>query len=182
MCACGSPDYGEAFITPYRAAQRAKNAGRYDEAARLYLQAAAGAQRVKDRDEAYFNRALMYERLERHADARAVYRELIRVSPQGPRTARSAFEHATSHIDHGDAKIGWVELVRAIEHYPNHGSAPYAIRRWIMHTSEQDGEPAVHAQLKKWLSKLGESVLAQQLKYETGHSFARAGSLRIAHQ
>lgn len=179
---CGGPDYGDAFLEPYRAAQRAKNAGRYEEAARLYLDAAAGARRVKDRDEAYFNRALMYERLERWDEARAVYDKLIRVSPRGPRTGRAAFEHATSHIDHGDADVGYKELVRAIERFPNHGGAPYAIRRFIMHTSDTDGEAAVRLQLERWLEKLGKTMLEQQLKYEMGGSFERSGALDQAHE
>lgn len=181
LLGCGGPDYGDAFLASYRAAQRAHGAGRYEEAARLYLDAAAQAQRVKDRDEALFNRALMYERLRRYEDARAVYRHLIAVSPRGPRTARAAFEHATSNVDHGDSAVGWVELVRAIERYPNHGSAPYAIRRWVMHTSESVGETAVQRQLGVWLDKLATSVLVQQLKYEMGLSLARAADLSAAH-
>jgi TolA-binding protein len=178
---CGGPDYGEAFLTPYRAAQRAQHAGRYEEAAALYLDAAMNAQRVKDRDEAYFNRALMYERMARWQEARDVYREIIRVSPRGPRTARAAFEHATNHIDHGDANVGWTELVRAIERYPNHGNASYAIRRFVMHTSAASGEEQVQKQLTSWLTTLAGTVLEQQLKYEMGHSHARANGLAAAH-
>lgn len=178
---CGGPDYGEAFIASYRAAQRAQSAGRYEEAADLYLQAARDAQRVKDRDEAHFNRALMFERLERWDQARSAYRELIAVSPRGPRTGRAAFEHATSNIDHGNATIGWVELVAAIERYPAHGSAPYAIRRWVMHTAETNSEQAVRLQLETWLRKLGGTVLEQQLKYEIGWSLERGGALEEAH-
>ena len=70
--ACG-PAYGEAFLTPYRAAQRAYGAGRYAEAAELYDQAARDAVRVKDRDEALIMKALMHERLEDHEAARASY-------------------------------------------------------------------------------------------------------------
>lgn len=181
VCACGGPDYGEAFIAPYRAAQRAKNAGRYQEAADLYLDAANGAKRVKDRDEALFNRALMFERMENWDEARGVYRKIIEVSPRGPRTARSAFEHATNHIDHGNAEVGFTELVRAVERYPAHGAAPYAIKRWVMHHSESKGEAAVQRQLTAWLAKLGKTALAQQLKYEMGKSYHRAGNLQKAH-
>ncbi len=179
--ACGGPDYGAAFLTPYRAAQRAKNAGRYEEAAEFYRQAAGGAQRVKDRDEAYFNRALMYERLERWDEARGVYRELIAVSPGGPRTGRSAFEHATSNIDHGDANAGWRELVAAIERYPGHAAASYAVRRWVMYHARSAGEGAVQTRLQSWLGKLNNTVLEQQLKYEMGRSLERADRLNDAH-
>jgi len=177
---CG-PDYGEAFLKSYRGAQRAFSAGRYQQAAQLYERAAQDAQRIKDRDEAYFMQALMFERLERWEQARATYRHLIEVSPQGPRTARAVFEHATLQIDHGDAKAGWRELKVAIEHYPNHGATSYSVKLWVAQVASTRGEDELRAELDHWLVTLKGTEVEQQLKYERAMSLRRSGDLPKAH-
>jgi tetratricopeptide (TPR) repeat protein len=179
--ACGGPDYGEAFERSFNAARRAQSAGRYEEAAELYRAAIADAQRVKDRDEAYFMRARMFERLERWDEARAVYRELYARSPNGPRAGRAAYEHATLLIEHGDADAGWRELGVAIGRHPSHGSVRQALRRWIEHTRKTSGEVAVRRQLEMWLARLGATDVEQQLKYEMGQSYQRSERLAEAH-
>jgi tetratricopeptide (TPR) repeat protein len=178
--ACG-PDYGDAFERSFHAAQRAQNAGRYEEAADLYRRAVGDAQRIKDRDEAYFMRARMFERLERWDDARGVYRELLRRSPNGPRAGRAAYEHATLLIEHGDADEGWRELRAAISSYPKHGSVRQGMRRWIEHEGETAGEEAVRKQLHAWLDALAGTEVEQQLKYEMGLSYERSRALAEAH-
>ena len=171
---CG-PAHGEAFVQSFRAGQRAYSAGRYEEAAQLFDRAAADAERVKDRDEALFLRARMYERLQRWEDAQEAYRRLIAISPDGPRAPRAAFEIATIEIDHGDAEAGWKALAEAVERYPDHGSASRAIELWAEHTAETAGEEALRTALEGWRRELGASASAQRIKYELARSHERGG-------
>ncbi len=179
--ACG-PSYGEAFLHPFRAAQRAYGAGRYQEAAQRFEQAARQASRLKDRDEAYFMQARMYERLERWDLVQATYRRLIELSPRGPRTPRAVFEVAEVEIAHGDASRGWRLLRDGIERYPNHGSSRRALTRWVEHTAAAQGEEQLVAQLDRWLTTFAGTDLEQQVKVERGRSLVRSGKLDEARQ
>jgi len=179
--ACG-PSQGERFVRIFLSGKRAYNAGRYEEAAQLYEQAAAAAKRVKDRDEAYFLQARMYERLGRWSDAQRAYRRLVEVSPQGPRTPRAVFEFAELQIEHGaDPEVGWRLLGEAIDTYPNHGSARNALKQLAQHLAERDGEPALQAYLEARLGKLKGTEAEQQLKYEHALSVLRSGAKQRAH-
>ena len=132
---CG-PSVGEAFSDSFYAAKRAYNAGRYEQAAALYEEAAAKATRVKDRDEANFMQARMYERMENWKRAQQAYQKLIATSAHGPRTARAAYEYAEVEVEHGEAERGWALLRDTISRYPNHGSSKRALQRWVAHTAE----------------------------------------------
>jgi TolA-binding protein len=178
---CGGPRHGEAFLGSFRAAQRAHNAGRYAEAAEGFAKAARVAQRVKDRDEALFLAARMKEKLGRWDEARKDYRELARVSPDGPRTARAVFDLAHLEIEHGDEAAGWALLERAIERYPGHGSTRNALGRLAEHLATRGGEAALRARLARWLDALRGTDAEQQLKYELARSLERDGALREAH-
>lgn len=164
------------------AAKRAYNAGRYEEAARLYAVAAGQAKRVKDRDEAYFMRARMYLRLEQWSQAMAVLRELMKVSPRGPRTARAFFEYARITANHVDEAQGWRLRQQAVEHYPNHGAARLALSQVVRHTAETQGEEAARALLRRWLKLLAKSDAEQKVKYELALSLRRSGMLAKARE
>ena len=157
-----------------RAGQRAYSAGRYDEAATLFAQAAARAQRIKDRDEALFLQARMYERGEHPQQAAAVYRNITTATPPGPRRARAEYELAEWEIAHGNKSRGYHMLAHAFRRWPNHGGAKHALHRLVIHLRGSGGEEAVRAQLLSWLKKLGETEAAQQLKYELGLSWLRS--------
>ncbi len=180
LAGCGI-DRGEAYMRAFTAAQRAHNAGRYEEAARHYAQAARDAIRLKDRDEAYYLEARMYQRLERWEDARASYENLARVSPQGPRTGRAAFDRAMLAIAHGREAEGHQELEQALLKHPNHGAARRGLRVWVAHQRELGGEARLQRELGRLTLLLGRTSLGQQLAYELGLSYQRAGELERAH-
>ncbi len=177
-CAAGP---SEAFERSFYAAKRAYAAGRYEEAARLYEEAAEDASRVKDRDEATFMQARMYEKLERWPDAQDTYRRLEELSPRGPRAGRASYEQAEIEIDHGDAAKGWRALAEALRAHPDHGSARRALSRWCRHHGEEQGEEALRERLGRWLRELRGTDIEQQLKYEMGWSWRRSGDLQRAH-
>jgi TolA-binding protein len=180
LLGCG-PAFGDEYLLRFRAAQRALHAGRYEEAAQLFGEAARLAERVKDRDEAHFMQARMYEKLRSWNRARERYRHIVTQSPNGTRAGRAAFELATLDIEHGNAERGWSEVARAIERYPNHGSARRGLTLWAEHTAESAGEEALRARLVHWQKTLSKSALAQQLAYELGLSFERSGKLEQSH-
>lgn len=179
LMGCGGPDYGDAFLVPFRAAQRAQSSGRYLEAAERFAAAAEGAQRLKDRDEALFMRARMLERAEHWSEAKAAYAGIGKVSPDGPRTARAAYDAATVEIERGDAERGWAELAVAIRRYPDHGSARRALELWCEHTAEIHGESALREELATW-TELKTTALGQRLYYERARSFEREGDHQAA--
>jgi len=161
-----APTYGDAYLNSIAAGERAYGAGRYDEAARAYDEAAERALRVKDRDEARFLEARTFQRAGRWGDASASYRKLIAVSPRGPRAARAEFELADLEIDHGNAEHGWQLLAEAARHNPGHGLARHAITRLAQHAAEQGGEPAALAWLQAATPRFAGTELEQAVAYE----------------
>ena len=140
-----APVYGDAYLASFAAGQRALHAGRYEEAARAYDEAAAKALRVKDRDEARFLQARSYGKAGRWQDARAAYQRIVAESPTGPRGPRAAFELADLEIEHGDVEKGYAMLIAAAIRFPQNGVARPTIRRVVAHIVELRGEPAARA-------------------------------------
>ena len=156
-----------------RAGQRAYSAGRYDEAAGHYALAAQTAKRVKDRDEALFMQARMYERGERPHDVKPIYQRIAQADPPGPRRARAEYEMAEWEIEHGDKAAGYALLAKTFRRWPNHGMAKHALSRWVIYTYSTKDEAAVRSQLNAWLEPLAKTEAAQQLKYEAALSWLR---------
>jgi tetratricopeptide (TPR) repeat protein len=181
LLGCGAPAWGEAYLKSFHAGRRAYSAGRYQEAARHFEQASTLATRVKDRDEALFMQARMYEKLERWGEARASYDRLVRVSPKGPRSARAVYELAQITIAHGDSRKGWTLLRSAIERHPNHGSARGALSQWVREMVRRDGEEGLRRELVELLERVRRSELEQRVKYERALSLERSGKLEAAH-
>lgn len=176
-----APVYGDAFLVSFSAGERALHAGRYDEAARAYDEAAARALRVKDRDEALFLEARCYGKAGRWEDARATYRRLAAASPTGPRGPRAAFELADLEIEHGDVEKGYALLAEAAIHFPANGVARPTIRRIVTHTAELRGEPAARAWLAAHEAVFRGTDEEQSIGYEIALSFDREGKKQEAH-
>ncbi len=176
-----APEISEAYRDAFAAGERAFHAGRYDEAARAWDDAAGKARRVKDRDEARFLEARSFERAGRWDDARAAYQRLAADSPAGPRTGRAAFDLAQIEIDHGDPARGWKMLDLAAQKYSKHGVARPAIRRMIQHTQDEGGEPAVLAWLDAHEAVFRGTEQEEVIAYERGLSLERAGRKAEAH-
>lgn len=177
--ACAAAE-SQSFISSFRAAQRAFNAGRYEEAARLYRRAADEATRIRDRDEAFFMQAYMLERLHKWPQARDAYRDLVATSPKGPRTARAAFDAALIEAEHANDDVGWEHVERALYEYPNHGVARHALELWAAHVADARGEPALRGELGDMLEQLRSSSLAQPIKYQIALSLQRSGEIEKA--
>lgn len=177
---CGGPAYGEAWVRSFHAARRDIAAGRH-EAALVNLERAAGeAIRDKDRDEARFLAARTLKRLGRSAEALALYERMLVESPSGARAARVSFERAYAAIELGEAR-GYTLLREAIERHADDGAAVGAIRAWVRHVREGQGEEVLRAELSSLHGAIRALEAQQQLEYERGLSFARSGKLAEAH-
>ena len=174
LAAC-APSYGDGYLASLAAGQRASQAGRYDEAARAFDEAARKGQRVKDRDEARFLQARSLSRSERWADAERAYRQLVTESPSGPRSARAEFEIADLAIEHGDAEKGFALLLEATRRHPEHGLARHAVARLAEHAAERGGDEAALAWLDATAPGFHGTELDQVFAYERARLLEKMG-------
>jgi len=188
MAGACAPTLPRAYLEAHAAADRAHNAGRHEEAARKYHEAALAADRIKDRDEMLYLEAASYERAGRHQDATQRYRALIELSPDGPRSARSSYELADVEIDRGDAETGFKMLEESLRKYPDAGVARHALQRLVRRIASQRGDDAAIAWLRQNMSWLrgkgpGESasyLLADRLEAKGDLQAARDGFVQTA--
>lgn len=172
--ACGSAQ-NDAHLGALAAGQRAYHAGRYVEAARAFSDAAARAERVKDRDEARLLEARAYQRAEAWGEARATYQRLLAASPPGPRSPRAEFELARLAIEHGDAEAGWAMLLEATRRHPTHGLSRNALRELADHEEERGGPEAALAWLRRQEPVFRGTELDQVIGYQLGLALDRTG-------
>ena len=170
--------HGPSFKAAFSAGHRARTAGRHAEAAQQFATAAENAKRAKDRNEAHYLEATMYERLERWPVAMARYRSLQ--SRGGWRAGRAAFQLARLTIAHGDEKHGYVLLGQALSRFPDHGVAHGALRKWVDWRRQTHDETQLRKALTDWLAPLADTELHQQLLYEIARSLEREGQLEKA--
>src|SRR4051794_38534971 len=80
---CAGPS--DAYLKAKYAGDRAKPAGRYDEAARSYHEAAMASKSPYHRDEALYLEAATYQQAGRSKDASTAFEALAKLSPKGDR-------------------------------------------------------------------------------------------------
>ena len=177
---CAIP-YGEAYLASFASGERAFHAGRYDEAARAFDEAAGKAKRPKDRDEARFMEARSFEHAEKWREARAAYERLREDAPKGLRTERAQFEIAELEIAHGDAALGWQMLEKAVVENPRFGVTAPAIRRLIKHAQDQGGDAAALAWLDAHVRVFDGTEEDQEVAYERAMTLERLGRPKEAH-
>ncbi len=174
---CGAPG-GEAFLRAKFAGDRANSAGRHDEAARHYREAAAGARSPRDRDEALYLEAATYQRAGDRARALAAYDALAAASPPGERGDRARFDAAFLRAAGGEAK-GWADLEAALYARPSAASARRALEAIVRRRDEERSGGAL-AWLEAARGRLGATDLAENVAYLRAHALERAGRLREA--
>ena len=170
-----APAISDAYLNTFAAGQRAYHAGRYEEAARAFADAAGRAERVKDRDEARLMEARSYQRASRWEPARAAYQRLIADSPKGPRSARAEFELAELAIEHGDAEAGWAMLRAAVRRHASHGMARRVLRSLVQREEDRGGPAAAVAWLEREAPQLRGTEIEQAASYELGLALERSG-------
>lgn len=160
-------------------AKRNYAAGRYQAAAAEFAKAATVAKRNKDRDEALFMQARMLRRAGLPARAQAIYRNILALSTDGPRSGRAQFELAKLEVAHGNKAKGYTLLQEAIEKHPSHGASRGAFRQLVEHLDSSD-RTALRTLLKRWTSALKGSDSEQRARYELAQLEGRDGNTELA--
>lgn len=179
LVAC-APNVGEPYLRAKAAGDRAYSAGRLDEAARGYHEAAAAARRPRDRDEATFLEASTYERAHEWAKATEVFAKLAAQNPPGERTARAAFELAEIQLQTGRVDEGFAALERAFRAHPGAGSARKAVHRFLEHLDERGGAKAALDWLDATIPSMQSTELGERLAYERAARLEALGETQAA--
>ena len=162
-----APTLPRPYMEAKAAGHRAYGAGRYDEAARNFHDAASKAERIRDRDETLYLEAASLDRAGRTRESRAAYEALLVLSPSGPRAARAAYELAQHEIEHGDKDRGYKMLHDYVTKYPESGLARRAFLRTLLHLDETQGQEATIAYLRKSSAWLQAHTLGEMGMYQT---------------
>jgi tetratricopeptide (TPR) repeat protein len=162
------------------AASRAYSAGRYEEAAGYYANAAQASDRVRDRDEMLFLQACSYQRAGQFKQAREVLERLLKESPNGERSARASFEIAYMEIDHGDEASGYSMLGQFLFRYPDTGLGRPALARYLSWMDNTKGAMQTLAFLKQNESQLQKSGIGEEAVYGQAHRLEQLGETRQA--
>jgi tetratricopeptide (TPR) repeat protein len=170
-----APTLPRSYQEARAAGHRAYSAGRYDEAARMYRDAARASSRVHDRDEMLFLEAAAHQRAGRHREARARYEALLAASPTGGRASRAAHEVAELEIAHGDEERGYALLEAAFLRFPTSGPSRHALTRYLKHLDETRGVEAALAYLQARLALLEHKGLGEAARYQMADRLERLG-------
>ncbi|RYE94307.1 MAG: hypothetical protein EOO75_02315 [Myxococcales bacterium] len=161
-CAARSSD---GYRRSLAAGDRAKSAGRYDEAAAAYAEAARAASKERDRDEGAFLEAATLAQGGRHQEAMAAYDRLIAASPRGERSERAVYERALLEIEHGDAAAGWAALERALLTLPGAGTGRRALHKLVEHAEAEAPGGGGHRWLDAHRATLAKTELDEDVRY-----------------
>lgn len=176
LCGCGTPKPSE-YARLDAAAARAYSAGRYDEAARRWEEAARTAKLPRNKSAARYLEASSMVRGGRRAEAVVVFDRALADDPKGPRAARAAYDKALTLIALDRTAAGYEALDRMLRAYPESGVAPAALRRYLSHLS--DGA-AIRRYLDQIAPRLEATELGEHAHYAYAESLERDGQLDAA--
>ena len=160
-------------------AERAYAAGRYEEAAVSWLEAAEQASSPRDAADARYRAAASWERAGKPDAADDLYRQLAS-GPETERSARAAFERANLRLAAGDREAGNALVDDALRRYPSAGVARRALERRLMELNREQGTDSALAYLAKMEPSLADTELAESVAYERARYQNLAGSKRAA--
>jgi outer membrane protein assembly factor BamD (BamD/ComL family) len=178
LCGCASPKPSE-YARLDAGAARAYSAGRYDEAARQWEEAARAAKLPGNKSAARYMEASSLLRGGRRTEAVAVFDRVLAEDPKGPRAARAAYDRALTLISLGQTKGGYDALDAMLRAYPESGVAPGALRRYLTFLGASD-EAAVRRYLERVAPSLEATELGEHAHYAYAASLERDGPLGAA--
>ncbi len=157
-------------------AERARNAGRLDEAAREYERAAGLARRDLDHDEAIYRAAQAWRRAGQTQRALALFDSLRGAAVVWGRDARAPFEAARLRVETGDVARGERELENVVVRFPNSGPGRRAVD-WLLRLHD-DRDPS-GASAIAWLERIAphteRTLLRSSIAWERARRLERAG-------
>lgn len=170
-----APDHGDAFKKSFAAAERAKAAGRYQEAADQYAAASRSAKIRRDADYAAYDSAMT---LAQAGDVRgAVLRleELAKKQPRSEYTAKAAVDAALLRIRHGEPDRGWADLEAAIKAHPQEEAALSSLQKLVRRKDEASGEAGTVAWLEGLRGSFESTRLGETILYERARRLRNLG-------
>ncbi|MBL8744279.1 MAG: hypothetical protein JNK04_24400 [Myxococcales bacterium] len=173
LVASCAPTYAEGYQAAFEQGLRAKNAGRWEEAATSFDKAAALGDRYKDRDEARMLYAEALERMERFDDAEAAYRKVETESGGRYHGQRAAFALGRLVWEQRGFEEGAAETLRAVRAYPSSGLVRHAVKRLLGHVEENDGPEAALEWLAPIEKELHDTEAGEAVTYEYATLLAR---------
>jgi len=168
-----APTYAEGYQTAFDQGLRAKNAGRWQEAAASFDKAADLGDRYKDRDEARLLYAEALERMEKWDEAEAAYRKVETESGGRYHGVRAAFAIGRLVWEQRGFEEGSAETLRAIRAYPSSGLVRHAVKRMLDHVEEEQGHEAALAWLTPIEKELHDTEAGEAVTYEYATLLAR---------
>jgi tetratricopeptide (TPR) repeat protein len=178
LLGCGASKPSE-YALRDAAAARAFSAGRYDEAAQRWEDAARVAKLPRNKSEARYREASSLLRAGRRSEAVAVFDRLLADDPRGTRSARAAYDRALTLIASGRTQQGYAALDSMLRSYPESGVAPAALRRYLQFLATSEAG-AVAPYLERMASSLDGTELGEHAHYAYAESLERQGMLEAA--
>lgn len=172
LAACSGTNDG--FKAALARGDRAKTAGRYDEAALAYREAAEAAKKPADRAYGYYLEAATYQQAGRVRDAMAAHEAMQKALPADDKVTRSRFDRALLEIEHGDRAAGWAMLEATTLEHPEGATARRALRA-ILDNHEQKAKGAALAWLEGPGKPLAQSPLSEDYLYLRARNLEAAG-------
>lgn len=174
MLASCAPSLGRPFMEARAAAERSYSAGRYEEAAGHWQEAARVARRQRDRTEARYRAAVSLRRAGRTAEAKAQLSALVHDRPKSERATRAAFDLADMEIESGDRAHGFELLEAAVRAHPGFGLSAESLARLARWKQDQGGDEQAIAYLDRMRRELGKTELGEQALFQWARALDEA--------
>jgi tetratricopeptide (TPR) repeat protein len=183
-CVCAlfscAPTKPAEYVNARAAATRVYSHGRYMEASKLWIEAAAAASTKRDRDEAIYRSAASLRRAERFDEAAAAYDALLAEQPPNLQSDRAAHDRAKLEFHHRDRQAG-IELMEvALVEYAEAGSAKTTLRNLVKVHEDAGGLPGLIVWLRDTQPKLNKGEVAEWIQFELARAYERSGQLEKA--
>jgi tetratricopeptide (TPR) repeat protein len=186
IAAC-APNRGDAYTRSIAEARRASHAGRFEEAAARYAEAARTAKIPRDGVFARYQAALALARAGDTARASAELRAIASADPPSEYAAPAAFKAAQLALPHDEARA-YAELEAMALRFPESGVARVALERVFRRDDEIGGPAQALAHAERVAPKVEGTSLAQIVLYARAkrlaelerHEEALAAFLEIA--
>jgi len=168
-----APTYAEGYQSAFDAGLRAKNAGRWAEAAASFDKAADLGDRYKDRDEARLLYAEALEKMGKPEGAEAAYRKVETESGGRYHGVRAAFAVGRLVWEQRGFEEGASETLRAVRAYPQSGLVRHAVKRLLGEIESERGAEAALEWLAPIEKALRDTEAGEAVGYEYGTLLAR---------
>lgn len=180
LTALGScaPQRGAGYERALAEARRAYHAGRFDEAAEHFDEAARSARLARDGTYARYEAALAHARAGDVARACRDLRAIADARPPTEYSAQAAFK-AADLASGRDPEAGYAELEAVALRFPESGVARVALAR-ILRRDDEGGAAKTLDHLEALAHRVAKTALEQDVAYERAKRLAEVGRIEAA--